>query len=161
MNPDKLRQQITVVTNDLVALNDEAATGDDFARHSVARLQLAADNAAGCAVLAEADLSAPLGIVTRSILEGLFVTYWATLSDENAQTVLMSFRNEGARHLRNLLQRRRGIVRSKTTGEDFTKEFVESELFADAKRRLVVFEVAKQAGVEALYQVLYPFLCPF
>jgi hypothetical protein len=33
MNTDKLRQQITVVTNDLPALDVEGASGDDFARH--------------------------------------------------------------------------------------------------------------------------------
>jgi acetyltransferase len=45
MNTDKLRQQITVVTNDLPALEGEGASGDDFARHLVARLRVATDNA--------------------------------------------------------------------------------------------------------------------
>jgi hypothetical protein len=48
--------------------------------------------------------------VARSILEGLFVTYWALLGDENARTVVVSFQKEGARLLRNLLQRGRGVV---------------------------------------------------
>jgi hypothetical protein len=161
MNPDKLRQQITVVTDDLPALDAEAASGDDFARHLVALLRVAADNAAGCVMLAEASLSPPLATVTRSILEGLFVTYWALLSDENARTVVVSFRNEGARLLRNLLQKRRGIVISKTTGENFTDELRASPLFVDAKRPLVVFKLAEEAGLEKLYDIFYTFLSMF
>jgi hypothetical protein len=161
MTTDKLRQQITVVTNDLPALDAEGASADDFARHLVARLRVAADNAAGCAILAEAGLAAPLATVARSILESLFVIYWALLSDENARTVVVSFQNEGARLLRNLLQRRRGIVRSKTTGENFSDEFLASPLFADAKRPLVVYKLAEEADLGKLYEIFYTFLSMF
>jgi hypothetical protein len=158
MNPDKLQQQITVVRNDLPALDAEVASGHDFARHLVARLRVAADNAAGCAILAEAGLAAPLATVTRSILDGLFVTYWALLSDENARTVVVSFRNDGARLLRNLLKKQRGMVVSKTTGENLTDEFLESPLFDDAKRPLVVFKLAEEAGLQKLYEIFYTIL---
>jgi hypothetical protein len=112
-------------------------------------------------MLAEAGLSAPLAMVTRSLLEGLFVTYWALVSDENARTVLLSFRNEQARILRNLLRKQRGIVRKKTTGENVTDEFLAGPMFGDAKRPLGVFDVAKEAGLEKLYDVFYPFLSMF
>jgi hypothetical protein len=158
MNIDKLRQQIEVVTSDLSGLNATAVASDDLTRYLVAQLQIAADNAVGCAMLAEADLAAPLAIVARSLLEGLFVTYWALVSDENARTVLLSFRNEQARILRNLLRKQRGMVRSKTTGENVTDELLAGPLFGDAKRRLVVFDVAKEDGLEKLYDVFYPFL---
>src|SRR5882724_8764112 len=72
----KLRTQLKTVSDDLVHLEAEMTSPDLAARHFIARLRIAADNATGCALLAEAGLTSPLATVTRSMLESLMTTYW-------------------------------------------------------------------------------------
>ena len=151
MTLDHLRQQITIVMDDLPVLEAEAAACDDLARHLVVRLKIAAENATGCAILADADCYTSLATVLRSILEGLFVTYWASLNEENGQKILGSLKNEGARLLRNMLQSRRGVIRRKSTGDDVTGEFLKSDFIAEATRPNRINKMAEEAGLGELY----------
>lgn len=82
-----LRNQIQLVVNDLSYLAAEVASGDSAASHFIDRLRIATDNATGCALLADARLSAPVAAVTRSMLESLVTTHWASLSDANAEEI--------------------------------------------------------------------------
>ena len=127
----------------------------------MARLRIVIDNATGCAVLAENDLGPPLVTVTRSIFESLLVTYWATLSDTNAQTVLSTSRNEGFRLLRNLLRNNRGVIQHKITGENFTDKILNSPELAELKPPPRFNKIAEDAGLKKLYDRVYGILSMF
>jgi hypothetical protein len=75
-----LRRQQKIVSDDLMVLAREAAPDDEFAAYFIGRLQIGADNALGSVVLAETRLSAPAATLTRSMLENVITTHWASLS---------------------------------------------------------------------------------
>lgn len=84
----RVTEQLSAVRADLELLNAEVTPDNQVARHLINRLRIATDNVAGCILLVEHDLASPILIVGRSIVETLFVTYWATRTEENAAIVL-------------------------------------------------------------------------
>lgn len=152
---DTLRDEIRIVTDDLPALRRDALS-QDLAKHFVARLKVATENATGCALLAEHGLGLPLITITRSIFEGMIATYWASLSEENGKIILASASNEGVRLLRNLLQTSSvGRVQHKVTGEDVTKEILAHPHMASAKKPPGFKDMAESSGIGKLYVTFY------
>lgn len=145
----RLREQHKTVVGDLSPLEREAA--DQLARHLVDCLRIAADNAAGCLLLAEHRLGAPLVTVTRSIFESTITTYWATLDTATGRSVLEFSRDEGFRLMRNLLTGQIGAVVHKTTGQDFTQQFLKSSELTRVKRPPRFDVMARNAGIKRLY----------
>jgi hypothetical protein len=89
-----LRRQQKTVSDDLGVLAREAAPDDELAAYFIGRLQIGADNALGSVVLAETRLSAPAATLTRSMLENVITTHWASLSDSNARAAQNICENE-------------------------------------------------------------------
>ena len=69
-----------VVVDDLPILEKDANGSDDLAAYFIDRLRIALDNGMGCILLAREGFSGPVATVTRSILESVLTTYWASLS---------------------------------------------------------------------------------
>lgn len=161
MSTERLRQEIEIVETELRALAGLAAAREELGKHLLARLQVAIDNAKGCAILAENSLAPPLVTAARSVFESLLTTYWATLSEENAKVVLGATHREGVRLLRNMLRNKRGIIQHKVTGEDFTQEILNSPELAEARTPKKFSEIAEEAGLKKLYDVFYSILSMF
>ena len=83
------------------------------------------------------------------------MVYWIVKSDENAQIFAATTSNELKRIARKNLTTGFGRVKDKVTGEDKTKELLESDWAKGIHRRLRIEEMAKTAGLEKLYIQLY------
>jgi Family of unknown function (DUF5677) len=158
MRQSALRRQLEVVRHDLVILSGEAADGDDLAAHFIDRLRIAADNATGCALLAEARLSAPVAALTRTMLESVVTTHWASLSDLNAQAIQSILQNETLRLMKRFLSTGVGTIRHKRTGESKTRQILDSPLLSEIERPPRIDKMAKEGGLERLYVLLYGFM---
>jgi hypothetical protein len=84
----RITAELRAVQADLKPLSGTVTPADKIGKHLIDRLRIATDNVAGCLVLAEHGLVSPVMVLGRTILESLFVTYWATLKKENADVVL-------------------------------------------------------------------------
>ncbi len=84
----KVTRQLCIVRADLELLSGAVTPDNKIGRHLVQQLRIASDNAAGVVILTEHGLASPAMVVGRTIVESLFVTYWATLKKENAEIVL-------------------------------------------------------------------------
>lgn len=158
---DELRNQLDEVAADLPRLQAEAAHGDSLADHLIDRLRVAYENGEGCIVLADNNLPVPLLTVTRSLFESLISTFWASLSESNAQTVVESSRREMARLLRNVLCSGRAVVQDRTTGEDVTEKVLKSPVIGEAQRPPKFNVMANAARIKNIYDDIYGFLSMF
>jgi hypothetical protein len=141
----KLQKQVKAVADDLPRLEAQVIPTDLPARHLINRLRIAIDNANGCALLAAEGLSAPLATVTRSLLESLVTTHWASLNDSNAQVIQSAAQNEFIRLMRTLFTKGRAVIRNKTTGLNETKRFLDSPLMDLAQRPPQILKMAQES----------------
>jgi hypothetical protein len=158
---DQVRNQVSRILADLPRLAAGASPTDPLANHLVDRLRVACENAAGCCLLAESDLPAPLLTVTRSLFESLISTFWASLSDDNARTVVEASQREMARLMRNLLFHGRATVQDTTTGKNVTGKVLQSDIVAEAKRPPRLDCMAQDAKIKNIYDAIYGFLSMF
>lgn len=112
----------------------------------------------GCDLLTEDKLVVPIRSLTRDLLESLFWVRWVTLSKENAQTFVDATGNEMKRLARVNLNTGHAKVYDRATGKDVTKDFLSSEWADNILRRLKIFDIAKDGGLEKLYRQIYGFL---
>jgi len=150
-----LRNQVQLVVNDLSYLTAEVASSDSAASHFIDRLRIATDNATGCALLADARLSAPVAAVTRSMLESLVTTHWASLSDANAEEIQTAARYEHIRLMRNILRNDHGIIKNRITGQNETQKILDPPWVKTAKSPPRVNTMAKESGLNKLYDMFY------
>jgi hypothetical protein len=108
--------------------------------------------------LAEEGLSAPLATVTRSLLESLVTTHWASLKNSNARVIETAAQNEFIRLMRNSLTKGHGVIENRITGQNETKQILNSPLIKMAKRPPQIIEMAKQSGLAKLYDLSYGFM---
>jgi hypothetical protein len=118
-------------------------------------LARAAETAEGCDLLAGAKLVTPVHILTRSLLESLFWVCWIVQSDENAQAFADASRHELRRIARKSLRTGAARVTDRATGEDKTKEFLESDWFNGIPGRLRMEDLAKASGLGRIYTQFY------
>ncbi|WP_198368250.1 hypothetical protein, partial [Roseomonas sp. KE0001] len=100
------------------------STTDEVGRYLLDRVAVAADHAAGCAMLGEARLAAPGAVVARSLLEGFFGTYWASLDNANGRRLMEATKRELLRIACLNLKAGHATIRDRGTGEDRTREFL-------------------------------------
>jgi Family of unknown function (DUF5677) len=146
---------LELASEELPILETTADKSDDLAAYFIDRLRIAVDNGRGCVLLAVARLPAPIATVTRSMLESVFTTYWASLSDANAKLIKDAFEAEFLRVTKGFLTEGLGTIRNKITGEDKTDEILASSLFATARRPPQIQKLAKEAGLGRAYALLY------
>jgi Family of unknown function (DUF5677) len=151
----KLQKQLKTVADDLLLLEAQVTSSDLDTRHLIDRLRIAVDNAKGCALLAPEGLTAPLATVTRSMLESLMTTHWASLNNSNARVIQAAARNEFIRLMRNLLTKSRGVIQNKETGQNETKRILDSSLMNIAERPPTIVKMAEESGLAKLYDVFY------
>ncbi len=128
---------------------------DEVVRHQMRR---AAELIRGAAALGTDLNPACLGIIARSLLEQLITSLWAVRSLENAHAYLGVAKSELAKALKINLMAGKAKVKDKHTGEDTSKEFLESAQMKNIPKRKNVEEQAKEAEVLDLYNVFYRFL---
>jgi hypothetical protein len=153
-----LRKQVQLVLNDLPRLTAEIASDDVAASHFIDRLRVATDNAAGCALLADARLSAPVAAVVRTMLESLVTTHWASLNNANAEEIQTAAQFEFMRLMRNLVTKGRGIIQNRITGQNETQRILDHPLIKTAKRPPRINRMAKESGLDKLYDLSYGFM---
>ncbi len=146
--------------DDVAALRPLAAD-DEVGRFLLDRAGVAADHTLGCAMLAAARLATPGAVVTRSLLEALFGTCWASLDDANGQRLMGAGRRELLRIMRlNLVAGHAGI-RHRETGEDHTAELLRHPAVAKAERLPRFDHMARDAGLTKIYDALYGLMSMF
>jgi uncharacterized protein DUF5677 len=153
-----LRKQLKIAVDDLPLLDAQVIADDLAARHLIDRLRIAVDNAKGCAVLAVEGLSAPLATVTRSLLESLVTTHWASLNNSNARVIQAAAQNEFIRLMRNTLTKGHGVIEDRITGQIETTRILNSPLLKMAKRPPQIIKMAKEAGLAKVYELSYGFM---
>jgi hypothetical protein len=151
----RVTEELKTVRDDLELLSAMVTPDNKIAHYLIDRLRVASDNVAGCVILAEHDLAPPLLIVGRSIVEGLFVTYWATYNRENAEIVLRRERQEILRVLKNQIQGAERVAKivDKTTGRDITDRFLAD--YRNLGSRLNIEKIAKECGLNKIYEIAY------
>ena len=156
-NLSKAAEQLGTVRADFELLSATVTPDNKIAHHLIDRLRIASDNVAGCVILAEHDLASPLLIVGRSIVESLFVTYWATRNKENAETVLRRSCQETLRVARSQLQGTDPVAAliKKTTGQNVTNHVLEDPRIRKLDARLPVEQIAKECGLNKIYDTAY------
>jgi hypothetical protein len=118
-------------------------------------LERAADIAKGCDLLVEARLPAPLYTLTRSLLESLFWICWLIESENNAQIFTEAAPGELKRIARKNLATGFARVKDRVSGEDKTKELLDSDWVKGIPKRLRIEDMAKASGLDKLYTQLY------
>jgi hypothetical protein len=134
-------------------------TGASCARDDQVRKILArsAELIRGVSALGRERNSVALGVLARTIIESLILLLWVEISEENA----LHQRNAGLAELKRVarvnLERGTLKVWNRKTGEDATADFLRSGRFKDLQKSRKIADLAKEAGVEHLYDVLYRF----
>lgn len=131
------------------------AVADNVGEHLLARVKVAAEHANGCALLGDAGLAAPLAVVCRALLEGVFGTYWASLDDANGRVLIEATNKELTRVMLRDLEAGHATIRDRITGEDRTAEIRRHPASARAERLPRFDYMAKAAGLGRIYDVLY------
>lgn len=128
---------------------------DEFTRQHLRR---ASELVKGAVALGAIESSACLGILSRSLLEQLIKILWGIRSIENAQSQMDAGPAELAKALRMNLNAGTAKIFDRTTGEDVTVKFLESEQAKQTRRRKNIEDQAKEAEVQDLYTVFYRLL---
>lgn len=134
---------------------DPPDTRDEVVRQQMRR---ASEIIRGAAALGTDLNPACLGIIARSLLEQLITSLWAVRSLDNAHAYLGAAKSELAKALKMNLIAGKAKVKNRYTGEDASKEFLESAQMKNIRKRKNIEEQAKEAEVLDLYTVFYRFL---
>jgi len=151
----KFQHELTNATDDISKLRSEITYNDTNAIFFLKRLMSACENTTGCVLLAKADLGSPLEKVARSLFESLISTFWASLSDENANYAKESEANEWMRIIRKNLQEGRAGVIHKKTGTIESDAILNHPKVKGAKAPKQVLKMAEETGLKILYLQIY------
>ena len=121
-------------------------------------LHHAIDLAKGCLFMTTEGLPDSLTTLSRAILETLFWARYVTLSKENAQEFVDSTINEMKRSARKNLNAGYAKIHDRETGEDKTKDVLDSPLLKDIPKRISIETAAKAGGLERVYTNIYGFI---
>ena len=102
--------------------------------------------------------SVALGVLGRTLVEGLILLLWVEISEENALHQSQAGLTEFTRVAKINLERGSLRIRDRETGADATAEFMKSEQFKKLPAPKKVINQAAEAGVEDLYEVFYRFM---
>lgn len=133
---------------------DAPCTRDDEVRKILAR---SAELIRGASALGRDRNSVALGVLARTIVESLILLLWVEISEENALHQSNAALAELKRVARINLERGTLKVWNRKTGEDATADFLRSDRFKDLQKSRKIVDLAKEAGVGNLYDVLYRF----
>lgn len=109
----------------------------------------------GAASLGRERNAVALGVVFRTVIESLIVLLWVEVSDENAAHQAGAGLAEFARVAKINIQEKNLKVRKIDTGEESSDELLKSPVFQGLKKSKSIVEMAKEADVSFLYNVLY------
>lgn len=121
-------------------------------------LRRVAEVGEGCLILAKASLASPMFVLTRALFETLLWSFWVSLSEENGRNFTQGAANELTRVAQKNLRAGTAKIEDKTTGDDKTAEFLDRPEMINIPKRLRFEKIAKESGVERLYNVVYGFL---
>jgi hypothetical protein len=158
---EALRQELTDATEDISRLRSVMTSSDPCAPFFLRRLMIACENTTGCVFLGRSRLAAPLGTVGRSLFESVISTFWASLSDDNAQHVIDSETRELMRIMKNSLLWGRAQIVDNETGNIETGRVLNHPKLKEARRPKRFDDMAKEAGIKNIYDQLYGFLSMF
>jgi hypothetical protein len=102
------------------------------------------------------DLPTPLFVLMRVLCEDLILLFWISLSEQNAAEYAKLPISEVARIARINLERGRAQIRHCQTGENATEKLLPG-LRELEKKGGRVEQIAKDAGLHAVYDLLYRF----
>jgi hypothetical protein len=125
---------------------------DDQVRKILAR---AAELVRGASALGRDRNAVALGVLARTIVESLILLLWVEISEENALHQSKAGLAELTRVARVNMEQGTLKVWNRKTGQDATAEFLKSDRFKGLTKSKKVVDMAKEAGVEHLYDVLY------
>ncbi len=121
-------------------------------------LKRAIDIAEGGTTLAKNHFFTSSMILTRGLLEILFLVCWVIQSEENAQELQVSINSQFKTALKEILRKGYGKVSDKVSGSDRTDEYLESLDMAKIPKRLKYEQIAKEVGLEKIYSETYRYL---
>lgn len=135
-------------------------TGNEFARDVQVRKILArsAELVRGASVLGKERNFTALGVLARTIVESLILLLWVEISEENALHQSNAGLAELKRVARVNLESGTLKIWNRETGEDATTEFLRSNTFKGRPKSRKIADLAKEAGVEHLYDAVYRFM---
>lgn len=135
------------------------ATGELYGRDDEVRkiLGRCAELARGASALGKQRNSLALGVLSRTIVENLILLLWVEVSEDNARHQSKAALTELTRIARINLERGTLKVHNNKTGADATGDFLRSDRFKGLQKSKKIEDLAKEAGVEHLYDVVYRF----
>ncbi|MDU8627537.1 DUF5677 domain-containing protein [Pseudomonas syringae group sp. 243L2] len=128
---------------------------DEFTRQQLRRASVLVK---GAVALGTIENSVCLGILSRSLLEQLITTLWGIRSVENTESQMDAGPAELAKALKMNLKSGTARMFDRTTGEDVTANYLESEQAKQPRRRKNIEDQAREAEVQDLYTVFYRLL---
>ena len=155
---ERVRVRVQDLRADLPVLRQQASPTNEVGQHLLDRVQVAADFAAGRALLGKARLAGPTASVTRSLVESFFGTYWASLTDANGRKIMDSGRRELMRIMRVNLVAGHARITHRETGKNHTGEVLKSRKMSEAERLPRFDHMAREAGIGKVYDVMYGML---
>lgn len=133
------------------------STGASTLRDSEVRkiLKRSSELVRGAGALGRDNNPVALGVVFRTVIESLILLLWVVQSEENATHQAGAGLAEFARIAKINIQEKNLKVMTREGGVESGAEFLQSEVFQGLKRSKNIVDMAKEAGVQFLYDVLY------
>lgn len=153
-----VRERVRGLLDDLPNLRRQVGPADEVGRHLLDRVLVASDFATGCALLGQERLAGPTASVTRSLVESLIGTYWASLDDANGRKIMDAGRREAMRIMRLNLVAGHARVRHRKAGRNHTGQVLRDARMSEAARLPRFDHMAKEAGIGKVYDVTYGML---
>jgi hypothetical protein len=113
------------------------------------------DIAKACVHVSDNDLPIAARVLDRALFERIVFGKWVAESEENADRFTNASLEEGVRQLRKYLDRGVGKIIRTSTGENVTEEFRNSHKFKEILRAPKFEDMAREAGMEDIYTMLY------
>jgi hypothetical protein len=158
---DAFHAELAETAASLGSLKERIGPGDKIPEYFLQRLIVACENARGSVLLGKAGLVAPLSAVSRALFESLIVTYWSSLSDENANKAIATGYRELLRIMRNSITSGRAQVVHKVTGADESAIILNHPMMKEARRPKRLEEMAREAKMKNVYDMLYGLMSLF
>lgn len=158
-SPQELAQILEFQRVTLTQASDMPASDGHPHRDAYARFMLSRTGslAGSCALLREPAHLIAAQILLRTVVEDLIRLLWALHSEDRAQELNESGTAQLKVMLTANLQAGSAKVRDKT-GRDLSKEVLQSGVLKRKFKTRKIEELAKDAGAEGLYNMLYRFL---
>lgn len=132
-----------------------AATVRDSVVHKIALR--CSELVRGAGTLGRENNSVALGVVFRTVIESLILLLWVVQSEENAKHQECAGLAEFARIAKiNILEKNLKVM-TREGGVESGEELLQSEVFQGLQKSKNVVDMAKEAGVQFIYDVLYRF----